>query len=164
MNINVNDLAEGFSKNVELESEICLPNPSIYNEKSFIKGTGIITNTYGNYTFSVKVSATVSLNCSSCLEEFKQQINFEMTEIFSKLKSNDGEMFYFSSKDNIIHLQDAIITNLLINLPMKIVCTSACKGLCHKCGHILNESDCGCPKGNVDPRFEKILQEFKNKE
>lgn len=164
MNINVDSLNSGFSKEVEFESNIALPKSLVYHQDVYIKGKGTITNSYGKYTFEGNIIANVVFNCNSCLKEFSQKIVFDMVEVFSKDMTDDDEIWVFSSKDNIIHLEEPIKANLLLNLPMKALCSENCKGLCHVCGHNLNEGDCGCDRDYIDPRFEKFLHLFKNKE
>ena len=44
MNINVDSLNSGFSKEVEFESNIALPKSLVYHQDVYIKGKGTITN------------------------------------------------------------------------------------------------------------------------
>lgn len=164
MNINVDSLNNGFSKEVQFEGNVTLPESSDYNNQVFVTGEGTITNSYGKYTFNGNVVAKVTFNCNSCLKEFEKEIAFDMVEIFSKDSINDDEIWQFSSKDNIIKLEEPIKTNILLNLPMKALCSENCKGLCRICGHNLNNGDCGCDRDYIDPRFEKFLHLFENKE
>ena len=164
MNINVDSLNYGFSKEVQFDDNITLPESLVYNKDVYIQGKGTITNSYGKYTFNGNVVAKVTFNCNSCLKEFEKEIDFDMLEVFSKDSTDNDEIWIFSSKDNIIKLEEPIKTNLLLNLPMKALCSENCKGLCHICGHNLNDSDCGCNRDYIDPRFEKFLHLFENKE
>lgn len=164
MNINVDSLNNGFSKEVQFDDNITLPESLVYNKDVYIQGKGTITNSYGKYTFNGNVVAKVTFNCNSCLKEFEKEIDFDMLEVFSKDSTDNDEIWIFFSKDNIIKLEEPIKTNLLLNLPMKALCSENCKGLCHICGHNLNDSDCGCNRDYIDPRFEKFLHLFENKE
>ena len=164
MNINVDSLNNGFSKEVEFEGNITLPESLVYNKDVYIQGKGTITNSYGKYTFNGNIIAKVSFKWKLCLKEFEKEIAFDMLEVFSKDSTDNDEIWIFSSKDNIIKLEEPIKTNLLLNLPMKALCSENCKGLCHICGHNLNDSDCGCDRDYIDPRFEKFLHLFENKE
>ncbi len=44
--------------------------------------------------------------------------------------------------------------------PMKILCKEDCLGICSKCGHNLNEGDCGCDRFVPDPRMAAIGEIF----
>ncbi|MCD7905534.1 MAG: DUF177 domain-containing protein [Clostridiales bacterium] len=53
-------------------------------------------------------------------------------------------------------LEPLVYAELLLNFPMKNLCREDCKGLCIKCGHNLNEGDCGCDRFIGNPEFEKL--------
>ena len=61
---------------------------------------------------------------------------------------------------------DALINNeILINMPVKVLCREDCKGICPVCGHNLNEGECGCDTFVPDPRMAAIKDIFNaNKE
>lgn len=181
MNINVDSLNSGFSKEVHFKGNITLPNDSSFNKEAYINGLGAITNSSGKYTFIGKASSTITRICNSCLEEFPQSIELDdIIEVFSKDNNmNDtiekcekhensdydenNDIWLFSSKDNNINLEQPIVTNILLNMPMKALCIDNCKGLCRVCGHNLNIDECGCDRGFIDPRFEGFLNIFDDK-
>lgn len=159
MIIKVDNLNNGFSQDIQFETNISLPE----NNKAFVKFNGKITNSYGKYTVDANVFFKTTLQCSSCLTEVQKEMSFPFLEVFSKTLSDD-EIWKFSSKDNIINLEEPIAMNILLNLPMKVLCSKNCKGLCIKCGHNLNSSECRCERDFIDHRFEDFLKMFKNKE
>ena len=61
---------------------------------------------------------------------------------------------------------DVLVDNeILLNWPMKILCTESCKGICKVCGKNLNDGDCGCDDFVPDPRMAAIKDIFNaNKE
>lgn len=160
MIIKVDSINNGFSKEIECEGNVSLPN----DKEAFAKIKGEITNSYSKYILTGNVYTKIEFECNSCLENFQKEFNFHITEIFSKESSDDDEIWIFSAKDNIIKLNQPIIANILLNLPMKALCSEKCMGLCQICGQNLNESSCNCDRGFIDPRFEKILTFFENKE
>lgn len=160
MIIKVDNLNNGFSQEIDCQGNINLPE----DKKAFVKIKGKITNSYGKYTVDGEVFSKIGFQCDSCLIDFEREINFPILEVFSKTESDDEEIWVFSSKDNIINLEQPIAMNILLNLPMKALCSENCKGLCRICGHNLNDGDCGCDRDFIDPRFEDFLKLFKNKE
>ena len=50
---------------------------------------------------------------------------------------------------------------LLMNMPMKILCREDCKGICNRCGANLNEGTCHCEEEPKDPRMAAILDIFR---
>ena len=61
---------------------------------------------------------------------------------------------------------DTLINNeILINMPVKVLCKEECKGICPVCGGNLNEKECGCDTFVPDPRMAAIKDIFNaNKE
>ncbi len=51
-------------------------------------------------------------------------------------------------------------TEILPEMPMKVLCNEECKGICPKCGTDLNEKDCGCDRISADPRMARVLDIF----
>ena len=50
-------------------------------------------------------------------------------------------------------------------MPVKVLCRPDCKEICKKCGHNLNDGDCGCDTFVPDPRMAAIKDIFNaNKE
>ena len=54
------------------------------------------------------------------------------------------EIIYFSHQENTIDLKNTLLEILLVEIPLKKLCTSLCKGLCSKCGLNLNHKVCSC--------------------
>lgn len=56
-----------------------------------------------------------------------------------------------------IDLDPVVREQVLLALPVSVVCRDDCKGLCSTCGADLNESDCGHGKvKEMDPRLAKL--------
>ena len=49
---------------------------------------------------------------------------------------------------------------LLVNLPMKVLCSEDCKGICNRCGANLNIEQCQCEDSELDPRMASIRDIF----
>jgi uncharacterized protein len=57
-----------------------------------------------------------------------------------------------------VELQPAIREQLLLALPMGLVCQEDCKGLCSSCGQPLNEGACGCKPSSVDSPWARLRE------
>ena len=51
---------------------------------------------------------------------------------------------------------------ILLAMPMDVVCKEDCRGLCSVCGQDLNAKECGCQRKVTDPRWA-ALQDIKLK-
>jgi uncharacterized protein len=59
-------------------------------------------------------------------------------------------------RDETIDLGDLVREQFYLMVPMKPLCSEACKGLCPQCGTNLNRGTCECRNEWHDPRFEKL--------
>jgi uncharacterized protein len=66
----------------------------------------------------------------------------------------DADQDWFNGKT--IDFDPILREQLLLALPMHVVCREECKGLCSVCGQDLNVKSCGCEQKAVDPRLAKL--------
>lgn len=131
-----------------------------FKEPVSLKGT--ISNINGKLLLKGNIKTTLQMYCSCCTKPIIKDIDLPIEEIFATDNSEE-EIWVFSG--DIIELNAVIISNIALNIPMKILCKEDCKGLCPICGHDLNESECGCDTTQRDPRFDKLnLLVFDNDE
>lgn len=104
---------------------------------------GKIENRAGVVTLTYVSKFSMNLSCDRCLKEFSREYeyNFEHIMIQSTSKDNDE---YIVCKDNTLDLNELAISDLLLQLPTKILCREDCRGLCYVCGQDLNEGECNC--------------------
>lgn len=162
MLINVSNLAPKDSVSVNIDGQrVEIP----HDESSYalVYFNGSLTNSgNGAYILEGGVKAVLSLNCDLCLEPFKTDITFTVNEVFCNEENSEKEFWDFS--DKTIDLKPVLVADILLNMPMRAVCSDDCKGLCPKCGHNLNHGDCGCDRGYRNPQFEKLMTLFNDKE
>ena len=90
------------------------------------------------------------------LTDFDKELDMNKS-MEEKIEELDEECFIVENSLDV----DALIHNeILINLPMKVLCKEDCKGICKKCGMNLNMGSCKCDQTELDPRMSKILDVF----
>lgn len=161
MLIDVTNLVKGSSISVSFTDTVEVPRGT-QKYSADVEVSGNLINTGGEYLFEGKITAVLSLNCDLCLNTYKTELSCNISEIYAEDSNSEKEVWDFS--DKTIDLKPAVITNILLNMPMRAVCSDDCKGLCPICGHNLNEGDCGCDTGYVNPAFEKLVNLFDDKE
>ena len=109
------------------------------------------------------VDLTVSIPCSRCLEDVPTDIHFSIDKDL-KLEGpivSDEEM---EETDYLIGLNldidKLIYGEILVNWPMKVLCSKDCKGICNVCGMNLNKGNCDCQRTELDPRIAAIQDVF----
>ncbi|MDD5042861.1 MAG: DUF177 domain-containing protein [Candidatus Omnitrophica bacterium] len=83
----------------------------------------------------VKLSmhAVLSACCSRCLEEFEWDLD------------KDVQLSYpFDNSIAFVDLNPDIREEVMLDYPVKPLCSEKCKGLCVKCGKNKNEGGCNC--------------------
>ena len=71
---------------------------------------------------------------------------------------------YAIIEDGFVDIDKHLIEELEVEFPMRHLCREDCRGLCQRCGKNLNEGECNCGEGEIDPRLEplrRILEEMK---
>ncbi|TDP90683.1 uncharacterized protein C7957_11955 [Halanaerobium saccharolyticum] len=155
MYINLSDLKEiGGSKQVSLELEfhdLEFANREIEIEEP-IKLDLEIFNTSDSFVVNGKLQAELILSCSRCLQKYSSPVELDISEDVLKSEMEDEEELY---------LDEIVVDNIILSLPMKPLCSEDCKGICPECGQNLNEEECDCEVEVVDPRLAK-LKDFYN--
>ncbi len=59
-----------------------------------------------------------------------------------------------------LDVDELVYSEILLNWPMKTLCSEACKGICKRCGANLNHGPCGCDTVELDPRMAAIREIF----
>ncbi len=109
-----------------------------------------------------KTAVTLEIPCDRCLEPVAVEIPLEISRECDKSFADEE-----SEQENLIvgynlDTEQLIYCEILVNWPMKTLCTEACKGICKKCGTNLNHSSCTCDTVELDPRMAKIRDIFNN--
>ena len=124
--------------------------------------SGKVENRAGIVSLGYLADYTLNMQCDRCLIPITRScsVPFEHT-IVEKLYTDENDELILC-EDGVLDLDELIATDVLLELPIKVLCREDCKGLCPKCGANLNESSCGCDTRQVDPRLEalkKLLEE-----
>ena len=158
MLIDVNNLVLGDSEEFAFSQSM---QPNGVPAKVSIKG--ILTYTKEGYVLKGNINAVLSLVCDKCLDSFTSELDLPFDEVFSNAEPEaDSEKEFWNFSDKSIDLKPAVEANILLNMPMKAVCSDNCKGLCPVCGHNLNKGDCGCDRGYSNPVFENLMTLFED--
>ena len=98
-----------------------------------IKVAARVTRITNALTVDLNIAAEIFADCSRCLSEFEW--------VFDK----DIQLSYvLDSGDVFIDLKPNIREEIILDYPIKPLCSLSCKGLCAKCGKNKNEGGCNC--------------------
>lgn len=120
---------------------------------------GIVTNTDGSLSVEAEGRVNIVMPCDRCGRDVENELDFFLEEVY--VASGNAEEGDESYSGNSIELNCAVKKSILSSLPMKVLCSEDCKGLCPQCGKDLNTGECGCKTDYIDPRFESLRSLFK---
>lgn len=114
---------------------------------------------------SLKCECDYVTECARCLAPVTQKVSFNFDSIV-KVDENadvilDADAVVIDSS-NQLDVDELVCGLILMNLPMKALCSEDCKGICPSCGKDLNLGDCNCSKKEVDPRLAKLKELLDN--
>jgi len=118
-----------------------------------------------------KLDTSVEAPCARCLEPVVQGVTRSFDLLYRPLGTDAGhaelsvtdaeaEIGYYQGEGLL--LEDVLREQVLLSLPLKMLCRDDCKGLCAHCGKNLNEGQCSCAEPMEDPRWS-ALKEIREK-
>ena len=127
----------------------------------------LITKASGTVFIKGTFSALIYVDCSRCLEQTSLPIgsDFAYTLIPAKAETREDleltpeelEISYYQG--DFIDLTSIICEQIILQVPIKALCSEECKGLCPHCGTNLNISSCDCHLNFVNNRMA-VLKNF----
>ena len=111
-----------------------------------------------------KGSVTVAIPCDRCLEKVAVEFPLDICRrVDMKLSKEDrikelDESNYITGTD--LDIDQFVYDEVLMQWPLKVLCSKTCKGICSQCGQNLNHGTCGCEKESLDPRMAAVRDIF----
>lgn len=146
MKINLKQIFNIIGESKDIEYEITaeeLSGIKGYEFSSPVKVKGRGYNRAGIVNLEYSVDFTLTICCDRCLRTLIRDYHFDFDHVVVPSLSGDNDD-YIVAEGESIELNEIAVTDLLLQLPTKILCSDDCKGLCMICGCDLNESQCNC--------------------
>ena len=121
--------------------------------------SGTLQNRAGIVTLSYTVSANFHTDCDRCLAVVDTPVVFKFEHILVKQVNDDSNDDFIVVPSLVLDLDELALSDIILELPSKVLCKEDCKGLCPLCGINLNEKSCTCTEKRIDPRLE-VLSKF----
>ena len=95
----------------------------------------------------------LQLACSRCLENFEEPVDADFDLLMipgpgpaggadEELSGSDLDLDYYTGE--VLDLEAVIREQIILMVPLKPLCTEECKGICPRCGAVLNLEECSC--------------------
>jgi uncharacterized protein len=119
----------------------------------------------GVFEATGRVKTQLELACGRCLEPYDLPVDvtFELRYVPQperedeaggderEIEEDDLTTAYY--RDGLLDIGDLLREQFQLALPMKPLCSAACRGLCAQCGANLNRTECACGPAWEDPRL-----------
>lgn len=124
-----------------------------------------LTNTGKTIVARGNIAGQGVLTCSRCLREFPWVFDVSFVE-HCALRQIDDPAVYATGEDEedpipivddeLVDLTELIRQMIALEVPFQPLCRPDCRGLCQKCGAVLDEEQCRCGADATDPRWAKL--------
>ena len=120
----------------------------------------------GQIRIEGQLETKIEMVCARCLEPVVEEVNRSFDLLYAplpkgmtkpkedRLKDDDTDIGFFEGDG--LFLADVIKEQVLLALPLKVICQSDCRGLCPNCGANLNHEECRCETHATDPRLAPL--------
>ncbi|HYL14524.1 MAG TPA: DUF177 domain-containing protein [Terriglobales bacterium] len=111
------------------------------------------------------LATQLEVSCARCLEPVEQEVTRQFDLLYrpqgvdaraEELSVTDAEAEIGYYRGDGLELEDVLREQILLALPLRILCSEQCKGLCPHCGKNLNVEQCSCAEPLEDPRWAAL--------
>jgi len=112
-----------------------------------------------------ELSTQVCMPCSRCLDLVTMTLGVPLEETFAPTvdvitgqsqRPEEDDQALWIDEHHLLDLSEVLRQEVLVVLPLHVLCRENCRGLCPTCGQNLNESTCDCAV-EPDPRWSKLV-------
>ncbi len=118
-----------------------------------------------NFLVDGRLKATGKINCGRCLEavDWQSDSNFnlevalaEAAPLNPEIALDEADLDIKYLEKPLLELEELAIEQVELELPIRVLCSEECAGLCPRCGANCNvEGACRC-EPEVDPRWAAL--------
>jgi uncharacterized protein len=118
------------------------------------------------------LEAEVVLQCARCLEPVTISLEVPVEETFEPtldiatgqmVKPEEEDKALWINEHHILDMSEVLRQDVLLEMPVHVLCRPDCRGLCSTCGQNLNEGTCDC-EAEPDPRWAQLTELLREKE
>lgn len=113
-----------------------------------VRFKGSVRNIGDAYLVDGMISGAFEADCDRCLKTFEAAFKLPLTRVFSE-HGYEGELYEADIEplDGLeIDLGPHIKEEVVLSMPIRLLCEDGCKGICPDCGVDLNTGECICGK------------------
>jgi uncharacterized protein len=144
-----------------------LPSGDPFNLK-LLRPVNVVLNLdrYPDHTrITGQIEGSLEVSCHRCLGRFQLPLN-EPVDIYlvadQRVPKDEekelvpDELAYEFFDGEVIEVDQLVAEQIFLTLPVKLLCSEDCRGICPGCGANLNEEACRCKTGDRQSPFAKL--------
>lgn len=148
MHLNVSKALSNPGQSYPFQADIEIPPMEVLDDPvsfAHVHGEGEYVGSGSAVTVRMHVEGQVTSRCALCLEPVTEEISCDADALFRPgAKEGDDD---YPLEGNGVDLMPYVREALLLELPMRFICSEDCKGLCPICGVNRNTTHCSCQEG-----------------
>lgn len=154
---------ESFAETVELGAELL--DPGRVAGPISVRLEGTVRPLGDNFLVGGRATATGRLSCGRCLEpvDWSMDTTFDFEAVLAAATPLDPEIALDEADLDLVVLEapeldvtELAVEQVELELPIRVVCSEDCAGLCPRCGGNRNtDGACRC-EPETDPRWESL--------
>lgn len=165
MMIDLKQLFEIEGESVKIDCDLDLSELQLGNAAPFTEPVhldGVIRNRAGVVSLSYTARAVAHFVCDRCLAPVDTPVVYRFEHILVKQVNRDSNDELIVVPNLVLDLDELASSDVILELPSKVLCKEDCKGLCPVCGANRNEQSCECTQKRIDPRLEILSKLLEN--
>jgi uncharacterized protein len=129
-----------------------------------------LTKAHSEIIVTGNVTAELELECSRCLKKYRSIMSEAVNVVYHpiseimtdrhELKDDEMDMGFYKGEE--LDLRELVREQVMLNIPMKPLCSENCKGFCPQCGTDLDTGSCSCETKKIDSRLEVLKKLLEN--
>lgn len=154
MQLDLKKLFESGDQPLEFQYDLDLTDLEQWGEKPFrspVALCGRVVNRAGIVTLTYTADVAYSTVCARCLEPIRESRHMEFTHTVVRRLNQQNDDDYVVVEDGLLDMDALATADISLDLPIRILCSEDCKGLCPVCGVNLNKTTCDCEEPEWTP-------------
>ncbi len=141
----------GYSRTIEID----VPQANLQGDfvVADLHGTLIMTRTHEGLFVQGQLRATTHVECARCLDEAEVKVRSHLEELFYYPPKTAPADSLVIPEDHNVDFTPLVRADMLVSVPIRVLCRPDCQGLCPNCGQNWNEGPCQCERDDNDPRW-----------
>lgn len=151
----------GYTRDIPFEEPTILLADDLTARE--LQGSVNFTRTPQGLYAQGQISGHITLDCTRCLTPVENTLKSRITELFYYPPDEAPEGILPIGDDLNVDLTPIVREDMLVAIPIRVLCRPDCKGLCPTCGKNWNDGPCDCKDDDRDPRFAVLTELLKNR-